>query len=139
MTKKRTNPLVNNFFKHRSHWVGPLACFGALVFWSIGPILIKYLTDYLDCWTQNALRYNTATLFLLPMLVLAIRRGTLDHRVWRMAVVPSMANVIMQGFWAAMFYYLNPAFAVLLSKTHVLWIAALSMLILPEELSLIHI
>jgi len=118
--------------------MGSLACFGALVFWSIGPILIKYLADYLDCWTQNALRYNTATLFLLPVLVFSMRRGTFDRRIWRMAVVPSIANVIMQGFWGAMFYYLNPAFAVLLSKTHVLWIAALSMMILPEERPLLR-
>ena len=124
--------MVKKFFKHRLHWMGPLACLGALVFWSIGPILIKYLADYLDCWTQNALRYNTATLFLLPMLVFSMRKGTFDRRIWRMAVVPSLANVILQGLWGAMFYYLNPAFAVLLSKTHVLWIAALSMMILPE-------
>jgi drug/metabolite transporter (DMT)-like permease len=110
---------------------------GALVFWSIGPILIKYLTGYLDSWTQNALRYNTAALFLLPMLVFSIRRGTFDHRIWCMALVPSILNVIMQGFWAAMFYTLNPAFAVLLSKTHVLWIASLSMLVVPEERALL--
>jgi drug/metabolite transporter (DMT)-like permease len=130
--------LGENFFKHRLHWVGPLACFGALVFWSIGPILIKYLAAYLDSWTQNALRYNTAALFLLPMLVFSIRQGTFDHRIWRLALVPSLANMIMQGFWASMFYHLNPAFGVLLSKTHVLWIAALSMLILPEERALLR-
>ncbi len=129
--------MVKNFFKHRLHWIGPLACAGALVFWSIGPILIKYLTGYLDSWTQNALRYNTAALFLLPMLLFSMRQGTFDHRIWRMAVVPSIANVIMQGFWAAMFYHLNPAFAVLLSKTNVFWVAAFSMLILPEERGLL--
>jgi drug/metabolite transporter (DMT)-like permease len=115
-----------------------LACVGSLVFWSIGPILIKYLTGYLDSWTQNALRYNTATLFLLPMLLFSLRQGTFDHRIWRLAVVPSLANVIMQGFWASMFYHLNPAFAVLLGKTHVLWIAGLCMLILPEERALLR-
>jgi len=125
--------VVKNFFKHRLHWIGPLACVGALVFWSIGPILIKYLTGYLDSWTQNALRYNTAALFLLPMLVLSLQQGRFDRRIWRMAVVPSILNVIMQTFWAAMFYYLNPAFGVLLSKTHVLWIAALSMVMVPQE------
>lgn len=135
---KRTNLLIKNLLRHRLHWVGPLACLGALVFWSIGPILIKYLAGYLDSWTQNALRYNTATVILLPMLILAARRGTLDHRVWRLALVPSLANVIMQVFWASMFYHLNPAFAVLLHKTHVLWIAGLSMLFLPEERALLR-
>ena len=131
--EKGISLLIKNLLRHRLHWVGPLACLGSLVFWSIGPILIKYLTDYLDCWTQNALRYNTATLFLLPMLVFSMRQGTLDRSVWRKALVPSVANMFMQGFWAAMFYHLNPAFGVLLTKTHVLWIAALSMLVLPEE------
>lgn len=138
LTEERIDRLVEKLLRNRLHWVGPLACLGALVFWSIGPMLIKYLTGYLDSWTQNVLRYNTAALILLPTLVYSIRKGTFDHRVWRLAVVPSLANVVMQVFWASMFYYLNPAFAVLLHKTHVFWIAGLSMLFLPEERALLR-
>ncbi|MFZ2146936.1 MAG: hypothetical protein WAV28_06925, partial [Sedimentisphaerales bacterium] len=44
------------------------ACIGALSFWALGPIFIKYLTGYLDSWTQNLLRYSVACLVWLPFL-----------------------------------------------------------------------
>ena len=120
-------------WQHRSQWAGPFAAIGALVLWSIGPILIEYLTHYLDSWTQNALRYSIAALFWLPLLMFSIQRGRFGRHVWRKAALPSLANVFMQSCWAAMFYFLNPAFAVLLTKTNVLWIAGFSLLLLPEE------
>jgi drug/metabolite transporter (DMT)-like permease len=116
-----------------SQWTGILAAIGALVLWSIGPILIEILTPHVDSWTQNALRYSIAVLFWLPLLLLSIRRNQFDRMIWRKAALPAVANIFMQSFWAGMFYFLNPAFAVLLSKTSVLWIAGFSMLLLPEE------
>jgi drug/metabolite transporter (DMT)-like permease len=113
-----------------------LACLGALAGWSIGPIFIKYLTGFVDSWTQNALRYSVACLFWLPFLLLSIRTRRLDARVWRKALVPAAANVVMQSLWAAAFYYIGPAFMVLLTKTNILWIAAFSLIVFPEERTL---
>jgi len=114
------------------------ACLGALSFWSLGPIFIKYLTGYMDSWTQNLLRYSVACLFWLPFLLLSIRAKSLDTRVWRRAALPAAANVVMQSLWAAAFYYIGPAFMVLLTKTNILWIAAFSLILLPEERTLIR-
>ncbi len=115
-----------------------LACLGALAGWSLGPIFIKYLTPWVDSWTQNALRYSIACLFLLPLLARAIRNNTLDRRIWKRAIPPSAANIIMQSFWAAAFYYLKPAFMTMLIKTNVLWVATLSLLLFPNERALIR-
>lgn len=109
------------------------ACLGALTFWSLGPIFIKYLTGYLDFWTQNLLRYLVASLFWMPFLFLSIKKKRLDSRVWRRAVLPSAANVMMQSLWAAAFYYVGPAFMVLLTKTNIFWIASFSLILFPEE------
>jgi len=109
------------------------ACLGALSGWSLGPIFIKYLTGFLDSWTQNALRYSVACLFWLPFLLFSIKTKRLDARVWRKALVPAAANVVMQCLWAAAFYYIGPAFMVLLTKTNVLWVAAFSLVVFPEE------
>ncbi len=109
------------------------ACLGALACWSLGPIFIKYLTGYLDSWAQNALRYLVACLFWLPFLVHAMVRGRFVARTWRRAVLPAIANIAMQSFWAAGFYYLDPAFLTLLSKTSVLWIAGFSLMVFPDE------
>ena len=114
------------------------ACIGALCLWSLGPIFIEYLTGYLDAWTQNLLRYSVACVFWLPFLVYCIRAKRLDGRVWRRALLPAAANIIMQSLWATAFYYVDPAFMVLLTKTNIIWIAAFSFICFPEERSLIR-
>ena len=113
------------------------ACIGALSFWSLGPIFIKYLTGYLDSWTQNLLRYSIACLVWLPFLVFSIKRGRLDTRVWRRAVVPGAANVVMQSLFACAFYYIGPAFMVLLTKSSIIWITSFSLIFFPEERTLV--
>ena len=113
------------------------ACVGALSFWSLGPIFIKYLTGYLDSWTQNLLRYSVACLFWLPFLLLSIKARSLDTRVWRRAFVPAAANVVMQSLWAAAFYYIGPAFMVLLTKTNIIWIAGFSLIFFADERALV--
>ncbi len=113
------------------------ACIGALSFWSLGPIFIKYLTGHLDSWTQNLLRYSVACLVWLPFLVFSIRADRLDKRVWRRAVVPASANVIMQSLFACAFYYIGPAFMILLTKSSILWIMSFSLIFFAEERTLV--
>jgi len=121
---------------HKVDVSATFACLGALCFWSLGPIFIKYLTGYLDSWTQNLLRYSVACLFWLPFLILSIKTKRLDHRVWRRAIVPAMANILMQSLWAAAFYYIGPAFMVLQTKTNIIWIAGFSFVFFSDERAL---
>lgn len=109
------------------------ACLATLVFWSIGPICIKYLAGYVGPWSQNALRYSVACLFWLPFLLFMMRRGTFDSRTWRRAILPSAANVVMQSLYATAFYYIEPAFLTLLSNTSALWVAGFSLALFPQE------
>ncbi len=109
------------------------ASLGALLFWSLGPIFIKYLSDYTDCWTQNALRYSVACLFWLPSLAYFVAKGSFAGKTWRRAILPSFANLIMQSLWAAGFYYLDPAFMTLLTKTSIFWVAGFSLLFFRDE------
>jgi len=109
------------------------ACLGAVFFWALGPIFIKYLTGYTDSWTQNALRYSAACLFWLPFVVYITRQGAFPRRAWRRAIVPSLANLAMQSLWGAGFYYISPAFMTLLTNTSVLWVMGFSLVLFPEE------
>jgi len=113
------------------------ACIVALSFWSLGPIFIKYLTGYVDSWTQNLLRYSVACLVWLPFLIFSIKTGRLDRRVWRRAAVPGAANVVMQSLFAYAFYYIGPAFMVLLTKSSIIWIASFSLIFFSEERMLV--
>jgi drug/metabolite transporter (DMT)-like permease len=111
---------------------------GALCCWSTGPIIIKYLSEYLDFWTQNFLRYSVACLFWLPFLLFSIRTKRLDTRVWRRAILPAAANIVMQSLFACAFYYIGPAFMTLLGKSSLIWIAGFSLIFFHEERALIR-
>ena len=113
------------------------ACVGALSFWALGPIFVKYLTGYVDSWTQNLLRYSVSCLVWLPFLFFSIKTKRLDRRVWRRAVVPGVANVIMQSLFAYAFYYIGPAFMVLLTKSSIIWITSFSLIFFPKERALV--
>jgi drug/metabolite transporter (DMT)-like permease len=91
----------------------------------------------MDSWTQNLLRYSVACLFWLPFLVLSIKTKRLDQRVWRRALIPAVANVLMQSLWAAAFYYIGPAFMVLQTKTNIIWIAGFSFILFSDERALV--
>ncbi len=118
--------------------VATAASVGALLFWSLGPIFIKYLSSHMDSLTQNALRYSVACLFWLPFLLHDMARGSFAPATWRRAVPPALANLVMQSFWAAGFYYLDPAFMTLLTKTSIFWIAGFSLLFFRDERPLAH-
>ncbi|UCD81142.1 MAG: DMT family transporter [Desulfobacterales bacterium] len=77
-------------------------------------------------------------MFWLPFLAFSIRAKRLDSRVWRRALLPAAANIVMQSLWATAFYYVDPAFMVLLTKTNIIWIAAFSFICFPEERGLIR-
>ncbi len=113
------------------------ACIGSLTFWSLGPIFIKYLTGYLDSWTQNLLRYSVACLFWLPFFLFSVSAKRLDTRVWRRAIVPGAANVVMQSLFACAYYYIGPAFMALLMKSSIIGIAGFSLIFFPKERTLV--
>jgi len=129
---------MNQIQTHRIDLTATLCSVGSLLCWSIGPIFIKYLTGYFDSWSQNFFRYLVACLFWIPGLIIDYRRKTFDSSLWRKALAPAAINVIMQSFWAASFYYINPAFMTLLSKSSIVWIIGFSLVVFPQERRLIR-
>jgi drug/metabolite transporter (DMT)-like permease len=128
---------MNNASIRKFDTSATFACIGSLVFWSLGPIFIKFLTGYLDLWTQNMLRYLAACLFWLPFLLFTVKKKRIENKVWRKAALPAGANIVMQSLWAGAFYYIGPAFVVLLSKFSVIWIAAFSFVFFADERPLV--
>ncbi|MBN1818421.1 MAG: DMT family transporter [Sedimentisphaerales bacterium] len=110
----------------------------AIACWAGAPIFIKLLTAEVDSWTQNVLRYGTACLFWLPFLFYAMRTGRFQKRIWWLALLPSVPNIILQAFWAAAFYHVDPAFMDLMVKSSVIWIAAFSLIFFEQERALLR-
>lgn len=108
------------------------ACAGFWACWTVGPIFIKMLSGPLDVWTQNMARYAVACVFWLPFLLLYGRRG-ITRSLLMKALIPAAFNVAMQTCWAGAFYYEQPAFMVLLSRTSVLWVGLFSLVFFIDE------
>lgn len=113
--------------------LGTAAILAALLCWSLGPLFIRYLTGYLDAWSQNFWRYTFAVIFWLPFLFVGIRKGRVRPIVFRRAVLPAVPNIVMQCLWAWSFYFVEPGFATLLSKSSLIWIAVFSLVYFPDE------
>ena len=113
------------------------ACLGVILFWTLGPICIKLLTAHIDSWTQNLLRYSAACLFWLPYLFYVSRKKQFEPKIWRKALYPAGANIIMQSLWAAAFYYIDPALMILLAKSAIVWIAFFSIIFFAQERPLV--
>jgi drug/metabolite transporter (DMT)-like permease len=79
-----------------------------------------------------------ACLFWLPYLLLCLKRGRIGRRLWLRGLLPAGANTIMQCFWAGAFYYLKPAFMVLLTQSSIIWIAGFSILFFRQERPLLQ-
>jgi len=111
-----------------------LACIGYLLFWTTGPIFVKLLSRYTDPWIQNFLRYIFAALFWLPFLLSSFSKGTIDRRIWILALLPAIANAASQTCWTIAFYHnIDPTFMSLIDKSSIFWIAFFSMIVFAEE------
>lgn len=122
---------------HRIDMIASLCCVGFLSCWTIGAVQIKYLTGYVDVWTQNLARYTVACLFWLPFLFWSVRRGSVDRLLWKRAIWPAAANIVHQITWAGAFYFAKPAFVILMTKTSLIWLAAFSIPFFVEERALV--
>jgi drug/metabolite transporter (DMT)-like permease len=110
-----------------------LETIGTLFFWTLAPLFITYFTEYLDSFTQNFLRYLVSCLLLFPYLIYSIRKNQFDKSIWLKAIVPAIANLAMQSLYAAAFYYISPAFLILLLKSSIIWTALFSLIFLLDE------
>jgi drug/metabolite transporter (DMT)-like permease len=85
--------------------LGSTLCFGSV------PIFLRRLTEYLDPFTVNGVRYLTAALFWLPFVIVlrrrGLREGTKVDRVWRDALIPLIPNLAGQILWAMCPYYVE--------------------------------
>lgn len=132
-SKSPEMPLINTADTRKIDSTAAFALFAAILFWSIGPVFIKLLTTHIDHWTQNLLRYSAACIFWLPILFAAVIKKRIEPALWRKAIYPAAANIVMQSFWAAAFYYIEPAFMDLLLKSSFIWIAAFSLIFFADE------
>lgn len=122
-----------NYGKTKTNISGTAYAVAAGICWIPGPVIIKYLANFVDFWTQNFLRYAATIIIFLPILIFSIRTRKVNSSIWRKALLPAIPNISAQCLWAAAFYYINPAFMSLLSQSQILWTMAFSMILFADE------
>jgi drug/metabolite transporter (DMT)-like permease len=109
------------------------------VLWGVGPLFIKYFTNFYDPWTQNAFRYSCAALMLL--FVVPFQRRTSFHLTraqWVKLGLVALPNVGLQISYASMFYFLYPSVASLVMRTSILFVCVLSFLFFADERQIVR-
>ena len=74
--------------------------------WSVTPVVLKMLTQRIDPFTANGLRYPMSAILFWPTIWLAWRRSTLPPGVLLRALVPAFFAGTGQIFWAMAPYYI---------------------------------
>jgi drug/metabolite transporter (DMT)-like permease len=109
------------------------ALLGAIVFWALVPLFLRYFTRYVDGWVTNGVRYPFAALILLPWLLIERRRGRLPGGIWILALLPASMNLIAQIAWAWAPYYIAPGLMAFVVRLSALWAVIGSFLLIPRE------
>lgn len=122
----------------RAHAVGVLAIGLTLTGWSITPVIVSYLTPYLDAWTNNGWRYTIAALVWLPVLLIARARGTVPPGLFRKALVPSAINIVAQIMFTTGFYFVEPAMLIIGLRMQIVFVAIGAAILFAAERSVIR-
>jgi len=117
-----------------------LALLGAVVFWAAVPLMLRYLAIrgiVPDGWTSNAVRYPVSALLYIPWLIPALRHRSL-RRLWLLALVPTIPNVIGQTCWAWAPYYIDAGLTTFIVRLSVVWTMIGAVVFFPDERPLLR-
>ena len=102
--------------------------------WSVGPLFVRYLSQYLDVHTQNAFRYLAGSISLFVIgLIFFPRELKQSLELWKKILITTFFLIIMQTFWVMALYRLLPAVAVLIGKISIVFTVVISFIFFPEE------
>jgi len=104
-----------------------ILCFGTI------PLFLKYFTPYIDGWTTNGYRYLVAAILYLPFLPGKNHEKKFGRNVWKIALIPTTFNLILQSAWAWVPYYIDPGLMGFLGKSTVIWTVTGSFIIFNDE------
>ena len=88
-----------------SFWMALLAMGLSVLFWSLGPLLLKYFTHVLDTWTVNGMRYLFAVCFWLPYLFQRRYETPPGRNIWLDVLPPTLAHIVGQVLFGIAPYF----------------------------------
>ncbi len=113
-----------------------------LLSWASIPLFLRQISGEvakggwgIDPFAANAWRYGISAAFWLPFLFVARKRGNLPNRLFALAIVPVLFNIVGQSFFAWGPRLLDPGFFTFVFRVQVVFVTLGAYLLFPEERS----
>ncbi len=142
-------------------YVGIIALVALIMMWGTVPVLLRGLTESVDVWTANGIRYPFSAMLFWPYLFFAARRGfsaagggffasrggqstdgpptrQLTWPVVRACVVPAFFSTGGQVFWGMSFYYLQASQVGFLVRATTIVVIVGSVVLFADERKLLR-
>lgn len=112
---------------------------GAVVCWSVAPLMIRATREHYSVLFQTFARYLASLAILWPVLLASSGSGQARRNL--LAILPllprilviALVNYAFQTTYTVAFYTLLPGFAALVNQSGVLFAVALALLVFPDE------
>lgn len=109
-----------------------------LLGWSSIPLFLKHFADQIDFLTANGWRYGLSALLWAPVLLWVWRRGTFPPGLWKLALVPSLFNVVGQFFFGWAPYLVDPGLMTFSLRVQIVFVTIGAALLFVQERALLR-
>lgn len=107
--------------------------------WGSVPVILRELTEHIDAWTANAVRYPLSALLYWPILFVFWRAGVLNRRLVSRCAIPAILALSGQVLWALAPYYLSASAIGFLVRMSLVWSLLGAMSLFPDERRLLRV
>jgi len=107
--------------------------------WGSVPVLLRELTDDVDAWTANAVRYPLSAMLYWPVLFVFGRAGVLNRQLVARCAIPAFFALSGQVLWALAPYYLPASAIGFLVRMSLVWSLLGAMTLFPDERRLLRV
>jgi len=112
-----------------------------MILWSFPTLAVKFLTGYMDIYTQNVIRFTSASVFLWVMCLIRHPRELLSSAPMLLRVLPAVAATFCYQYLYCTALYvpgLMPGLTFLVVRSTVLFTALLSCIFFADERSTVR-
>lgn len=114
-------------------WIGISALLANVACWGVVPVMLRGLTNDIDAWTANGIRYPIAALLYWPILWRFHRQNLIDRKTLIRCMVPAFFSLSGQIFWALSFYHLAASVVAFGVRSSIVWTLLAGMIVFSEE------
>lgn len=113
--------------------VASSALLASVLCWGAVPVLLRDLTEVIDPWTANGVRYSMAAVLYWPVLIVAAVQGHLSWRLIALCVVPAAFACAGQVLWGLAPYYIDASAIGFLVRFSLVWSLLGAMILFSDE------